>query len=319
MKQPTDGNSKAESWAEDTQAVAALLEVVCEAARVLSHTAHRELLDQVVAMVGEALKATRLTLFENHADLATGRVMAMARAGWGRGLDAEREADRSERDDAVLVPRHWLEAFASGAVAGGVVAEWPSDERESLGAKPPYSAWAAPVFVDGVWGFVRADMDKTAPPWNRVLDRTLTTVATLIGGYLLRRNSEMAHTQDDIFLRTLMETTIDFVYFKDRESRYTRINAALAHFLGVARPEDAIGHTDRDCYSEEDVVDTEALEALLFESGQPIVDRVVQRKCPRDGSPRRLASTKMPIRNVKGEIMGLVGITRDITARKIVD
>ena len=59
-----------------------------------------------------------------------------------------------------------------------------------------------------------------------------------------RAERELARERD--LLHILMDNIPDFIYFKDRASRFTRINQAQAKALGVSRPEDAVGKTDFD-------------------------------------------------------------------------
>jgi len=120
----------------------------------------------------------------------------------------------------------------------------------------------------------------------------------------------LRHERD--ILQTLMDSIPDTIYFKDKESRFTRINKAQGKLLGVANVYDAIGKTDFDFFDHAKQAFED--EHRIIETGEPIVDK--QEKIRRaDGEYRYCSATKVPIRNKTGAIVGTVGITRDITER----
>jgi two-component system, sensor histidine kinase and response regulator len=115
-------------------------------------------------------------------------------------------------------------------------------------------------------------------------------------------------------LDALIENTPDIVYFKDEQSRFLRINAAHARALGLNHPDEALGKTDFDFHTPEHATESLADEQAVIATGQPLTDKIVQVKRP-DGSLRWVSSTKSPIRDADGRIVGIFGIGRDITAR----
>jgi len=120
----------------------------------------------------------------------------------------------------------------------------------------------------------------------------------------------LAHERD--LLQTLMDSIPDTIYFKDRESRFTRINKAQATVLGVRDGADAIGKTDFDFFDH--ASEAYADEQRIIQTGKPLIDK--QEKIRRaDGEYRFVSTTKVPIKNREGAITGIVGITRDITER----
>ena len=118
-------------------------------------------------------------------------------------------------------------------------------------------------------------------------------------------------------LQSLMDNLPDYIYFKDDCSRFTRINQAHARHLGLRHPDDAIGKTDADFFSmgssRQKLVD----ERRLFITGEPILGLV--EVAEREGEKLWVSSTKVPLRNAAGQITGLVGISRDITAQKVAE
>src|SRR5262245_57999779 len=87
------------------------------------------------------------------------------------------------------------------------------------------------------------------------------------------RGAETSHLQNEIFLlETLMDNVPDSIYFKDRESRFTRINRYAAARFGIADPALAIGRTDFDFFSEEHATKARQDEQQIIRTGEPLVN-----------------------------------------------
>ena len=130
------------------------------------------------------------------------------------------------------------------------------------------------------------------------------------------RAAESSHLQDEIFLlQTLMDNVPDSIYFKDRESRFTRINRYAAARFGIADPTLAIGRTDFDFFSEEHATKARRDEQQIIRTGEPLVN-VEEKETRADGDMRWISTTKLPLRDGRGKIVGTFGISRDITERK---
>jgi PAS domain S-box-containing protein len=126
---------------------------------------------------------------------------------------------------------------------------------------------------------------------------------------------EDALVEERRLLHTLMDNLPDRIYFKDRESHFTRINLALAKQYGLSHPAQAIGKTDFDFYSQDQAREFDWDEEEIIRTGQPIVGKEEKQIWP-DGHVTWLSTTKMPVRNGNGEIIGTFGVSRDITERK---
>lgn len=113
----------------------------------------------------------------------------------------------------------------------------------------------------------------------------------------------------------LLDVSPDYIFFKDRESRFTRISRSLAELYGLARPEEAIGTTDRDYYPPDDAARFRAIEVEVMDTGRPIVD-LEERGATLSGSDRWVSTSKSPIVDADGNVVGTFGISRNITVRK---
>ena len=127
-----------------------------------------------------------------------------------------------------------------------------------------------------------------------------------------RLRAEEALDDERFLLQTLVETSPDHIYFKDTQHRFIRINPSLARHLGLDDPDEAIGKTDADFFAEEHARKAYAEEERLLAEGRPIVNLEERELWP--GRPDTwVATTKVPMRTADGTIIGLVGISRDIT------
>jgi diguanylate cyclase (GGDEF)-like protein/PAS domain S-box-containing protein len=130
-----------------------------------------------------------------------------------------------------------------------------------------------------------------------------------------RRQAEAALAAERDLLQALMDNIPDTIYFKDTSSRFTRINRAQARVLGVATPEDAIGKTDLDFQSHELAKEFYSEEQEIVKSGVPLIDRIEYNPLA-DGAPRWFSATKVPIIDKDGQVISIVGISRNVTERK---
>lgn len=116
---------------------------------------------------------------------------------------------------------------------------------------------------------------------------------------------------DADLLHILMEQLPDAVYFKDPENRFIRINRTLAGWYGLKDPAEAIGKTDADFFSPEFAKSQDAVEREILQTGIPRVDAEEKLVWP-DGRVTFTSTTRIPLRNEAGGIIGTLGIFRDV-------
>ena len=120
------------------------------------------------------------------------------------------------------------------------------------------------------------------------------------------------HAQEGDLLHTLMDHTPDHIYFKDRESRFIRINRSLADQFGLRNPMDAVSKTDFDFFTREHAQQAYQDEQEVIKTGKPIEGKQEKETWP-DEQDTWVSTTKVPIRDREGRIIGTCGISRDIT------
>jgi PAS domain S-box-containing protein len=116
-------------------------------------------------------------------------------------------------------------------------------------------------------------------------------------------------------LRTLIDNLPDYIYVKDRASRFLVANSATAKRMGAETPDALLGKTDFDFYPHDLANRYYRNEQAIIQSGQPLLN---QEEPAHDRADRQIwiLTTKVPLRDQQGQIVGLVGIGRDITERK---
>lgn len=131
---------------------------------------------------------------------------------------------------------------------------------------------------------------------------------------IAREQEGIARERD--LLNTLINRIPDTIYFKDAEGLFTRINKAEARLLGITDPELAAGKMETDFIPGEGTRVLGDLDLEVLASGRPLIDKT-QRISLGDGSRRWILATRVPIKDKEGAVVGLVGISKDITERKL--
>jgi PAS domain S-box-containing protein len=194
--------------------------------------------------------------------------------------------------------------------------------RERLAAYRFLSGGAFPLRVRGkVWG----SLTVYAPETNffRSMEIALLEKAASDISFALDRLEDRAERKqtEDLLRReqalfsALFSTIPDNIYFKDRNSRFVRINDIMAQRFGLSDRGEAVGRTDADYFTEEHARQAYEDEQRVINTGNAIIGLEEKETWP-DGRVTWVSTTKVPLRDAKGNITGLVGISRDVTAHR---
>ena len=140
----------------------------------------------------------------------------------------------------------------------------------------------------------------------------ITGVQLMLWDITKRKTTEAAYEQESALMHALLSNNPDSIYFKDRESRFIRINKSMAEKFNLASPEEALGKTDNDFFTSEHASQARNDELRILETGEPLVN-CVERETWEDRSDTWCSTTKMPLKDHQGNIIGTFGISRDIT------
>jgi PAS domain S-box-containing protein len=129
-----------------------------------------------------------------------------------------------------------------------------------------------------------------------------------------RQEPEPALQEDHEFLRAMLEHASDRVFFKDRDSRFRRCSKATARRFGVTDQE-IVGKTDFDFFDEVHARPAFNDEQEIVRTGLPLSGKV-EREVMKNGDELWCLTSKWPLRDKNGAIIGTFGISKDITALK---
>jgi sigma-B regulation protein RsbU (phosphoserine phosphatase) len=115
-------------------------------------------------------------------------------------------------------------------------------------------------------------------------------------------------------LQQLMDNIEDNIFFKDLDSKFIMINKANARWFGVNSPQEVVGKDDFDFFGKEHAKKQIEEERWIMQTGKSILGEV---QSQHEGEQVNWGSvTKMPLRNKDGQIIGTMGIGRDISELK---
>ncbi len=129
-----------------------------------------------------------------------------------------------------------------------------------------------------------------------------------------RKQAEIKLTKEHGLLQALMDNIPDSIYFKDQDNKFVMVNKAKAAHSDVT-PEEMIGKTDYDFLQEEQAKKSFEDDKEILHTGRFIINKIEKIENA-DGSERWLSVTKVPRFDPGGNIIGTVGISRDVTQWK---
>ncbi len=133
-----------------------------------------------------------------------------------------------------------------------------------------------------------------------------------------RRKVEEALSNERLLLRTLIDNIPDSIYTKDLQCRKTLANIAEVHNMGAASEAEIIGKDDFDFYPAELAEKFFADDQSVIRTGLPVLNKE-EFILDQQGNKRWLLTSKLPLHDKDNQIIGLVGIGRDITTRRIIE
>lgn len=130
--------------------------------------------------------------------------------------------------------------------------------------------------------------------------------------FLARLSMEEGPLAPRNLLPTLIDSLPDFIYIKDKKGRFIVANKKLAETVGELKGEMLVGHSDFDYYPKKLAEKFRLDELEIMNSGKPLISSK-ERGLDKNGNDLWVATTKIPIKNSRGEVVGIAGIGIDIT------
>jgi len=126
--------------------------------------------------------------------------------------------------------------------------------------------------------------------------------------------AEEALDNEKYLMNALMNNIPDHIYFKDLQSRFIRINHAHAQSFGFNDPKQVIGKSDFDFFTDEHAKQAFEDEQRIIQTGEHI--NLEEKQTWSDRQDTWVSTTKIPLHDKSGKIIGTFGISKDITKRK---
>lgn len=146
-------------------------------------------------------------------------------------------------------------------------------------------------------------------------DGTFKQIHCVLSDITERRKAEKAIADERILLRTLIDNIPDPIYVKDALGRKLLSNRADLDILGSTSESTVIGKTDMELSYPGNASQTFSDDMWVIQTAQPILSKL-EFFTDQKGTKRYFLTSKIPLKNDSGEIIGLVGVGHDITAQK---
>jgi PAS domain S-box-containing protein len=114
----------------------------------------------------------------------------------------------------------------------------------------------------------------------------------------------------------MLENSTDIVYFKDRNSKFIKVNKSFMHKHGFKKFDEIIGKTDFDIFGKEHAQQAFEDEQSIMNTGQSIINKE-EKEDYNDGRVAYALSSKHPLYDADKNILGIFGISKNITDRKL--
>lgn len=128
-----------------------------------------------------------------------------------------------------------------------------------------------------------------------------------------RAEIELAYERD--LLRTLLDNSPDLIYFKDAKSRFLKVSQSMVKAFGVSNADEMIGRTDFDFHTEKRARAAFEDEQKIIRTGHSLLDKI-EKEVNKNHPEGWMLTSKMPLHDKRGKIIGTFGISKDITAIK---
>jgi PAS domain S-box-containing protein len=203
----------------------------------------------------------------------------------------------------------WLSRCLQGVIAGPV--SHLADIAHAVATGKDYSVRAKRLGDDELGELVDAFNEMLNQIQSR--DRALQEARDSLEQRVEERTREVAYERH--LLRELLDWSPDGIYFKDRELRYLRTSRSMAQWLKLPSQDAMIGKSDFDLMPKELAEMIRSDEQAIIDTGEPMIGKT-EKAVGKKGRTSWYLSSKMPLRDMQGNIIGVFGTTKNITPIK---
>ncbi|RKZ52226.1 MAG: hypothetical protein DRR16_21400 [Candidatus Parabeggiatoa sp. nov. 3] len=152
----------------------------------------------------------------------------------------------------------------------------------------------------------------------RQIDNTLDYIVAVVQDITKRKQAEKKLQEKEAFLRLVIDKIPHQIFWKDMNGVYLGCNKHFAQSCYKKSPDDIVGKTDFDLIAKEQAQSVQEIDRRLMETDIPeyhFVEEILQA----DGRKSWLETSKMPLHDMTGEVVGLLGTCEDITESQIAE
>ncbi len=299
-----------------------LLEGIASSSNCLLTIANYEQsINAALAALGNAVIADRIYIFENHSHPITGEMLMSQQWEWvAPGVIPE--IDNPELQNLSYdncFPR-WYKNLSQGKAIAGIVRDFSQTEREILQQQNILSILIAPIEIKGkLWGFIGFDNCHSEHQWTNLEKSVLRAAAGNFGYAIASHQTEMQLLESQQFFKLLIDSIPQLVFWKDRNSVFKGCNSSAGEVAGLSSSEEIVGKTDYDLpWNMEEANFYRECDKRVMESGEAEL-HIIETQKQSDGKQAWLDTNKIPLRDAKGNVIGILVTVEDITQRKKIE
>ncbi len=120
-------------------------------------------------------------------------------------------------------------------------------------------------------------------------------------------------------LRILIDNIPDYIYLKDKNGKFILINDAFAKLVNVNNPDELTGKSDHDFFSDELIANIMKEDEIILSKGRPLLNNEESGFNRNEGKMVYVYISKIPLKDNKGRVYGLIGIARNVTDLKLAE
>jgi PAS domain S-box-containing protein len=278
---------------------------------------NEEAIKSTMQILLDVSQTSRIYIFKNVEDAKHSLCMRQLYEVCAPGIESQIE---NEELQCVIYEAgfvRWQENLSKDLPIKGLIDEFPIEEQELLRSQGIISLLVLPIWVKGKWyGFIGFDDTEIQRKWSEDDVRFLRIASEMIGIYIERKNFEKEGDENRRRYVTLAQNLKDVIWTTDLNLNYTYITPSIAYtgFL----PEEFIGKNVSEFLSENSIKIVKGMfekymgNILENRDEEVLVELDLRRK---DGSIYRGEVSVSFMFDEAGELIGIVGVTRDITKR----
>ncbi|WP_163335872.1 PAS domain-containing sensor histidine kinase [Desulfopila sp. IMCC35008] len=195
---------------------------------------------------------------------------------------------------------------------GEMAEKYRQDDRKIMESRQPVTIEEAWQSIGGKRGYVQV---VKAPLFDaEEQDKVIGTVG-IFWDITDRKQAEIDLAEERNLLRTLIDNLPDAIYVKDKSGRFLVANSRVAKIMGANHHRDLIGKTDFDYYHREYAKKYHNDEQQILKNNKPLYDLEETVRIG-DGTLRWFLTSKIPLNNINGEVIGIIGVGHDISQRR---